>query len=59
VQTTFYNNKATEFLLFRQGKIDFINDIDASFKDEILNKNGQLKRIGWEDRSDQTFLPEH
>jgi ABC-type dipeptide transport system, periplasmic component len=44
VQTTFYNNKATEFLLFRQGKIDFINDIDASFKDEILNKNGQLKK---------------
>jgi peptide/nickel transport system substrate-binding protein len=44
VQTTFYNNKATEFLLFRQGKLDFINDIDASFKDEILSKNGQLKK---------------
>ncbi len=47
VQTSFYNNKATEFLLFRQGKLDFINDIDASFKDEILSKNGTLKKE-WE-----------
>jgi oligopeptide transport system substrate-binding protein len=44
VQTTFFNNKATEFLLFRQGKLDFINDIDASFKDEILSKTGELKK---------------
>jgi oligopeptide transport system substrate-binding protein len=44
VQTTFFNNKATEFLMFRQGKLDFINDIDASFKDEILGKTGQLKK---------------
>lgn len=43
VQTTFYNSKATEFLMFRQGKLDFINDIDASFKDEILSKKGTLK----------------
>lgn len=43
VQTTFYNNKATEFLMFRQRKLDFINDIDASFKDEILSKKGELK----------------
>jgi oligopeptide transport system substrate-binding protein len=43
LKTTFNNNKATEFLLFRQGKLDFINDIDASFKDEILNKKGMLK----------------
>ncbi len=43
IKTTFYDNKATEFLLFRQGKLDFTNDIDASFKDEVLNKNGQLK----------------
>jgi oligopeptide transport system substrate-binding protein len=44
VQTTFFNNKATEFLMFRQGKLDFINDIDASFKDEILSKTGELKK---------------
>jgi oligopeptide transport system substrate-binding protein len=43
IKTTFFTNKATEFLLFRQGKLDFINDIDASFKDEILSKKGVLK----------------
>jgi peptide/nickel transport system substrate-binding protein len=43
IKTTFYTNKATEFLLFRQGNLDFINDIDASFKDEVLNKKGMLK----------------
>jgi len=47
VKITFFNNKATEFLLFRQGKLDFINDIDASFKDEALNKKGTLKKE-WE-----------
>lgn len=47
VHTTFFNNKATEFLMFRQGKLDFINDIDASFKDEILDKRGSLKEE-WE-----------
>jgi peptide/nickel transport system substrate-binding protein len=40
-------NKATEFLSFRQGKIDFINDIDPTFKDEIFNKSGKLRKE-WE-----------
>ncbi len=44
VAISFYTSKATEFLLFRQGKLDFINDIDASFKDEVLNKKGELKK---------------
>jgi oligopeptide transport system substrate-binding protein len=43
IKVSFYDNKATEFLLFRQGQLDFINDIDASFKDEILTKKGDLK----------------
>ncbi|MBL7698366.1 MAG: ABC transporter substrate-binding protein [Chitinophagaceae bacterium] len=47
IQTTFYNNKATEFLMFRQGKLEFVNDIEASFKDEILTKAGTLKK-DWE-----------
>ena len=47
VKTTFYDSKATEFLLFRQGKLDFINDIDASFKDEVLTKRGTLRK-DWE-----------
>ena len=27
----------------RQGRLDFINDIDANFKDEVLTKKGELK----------------
>jgi oligopeptide transport system substrate-binding protein len=44
VQISFLDSKASEFLLFRQGQIDFMNDIDASFKDEVLTKRGALKR---------------
>ena len=47
VNVSFYDNKATEFLLFRQKKLDFINDIDASFKDEVLSKKGVLRKE-WE-----------
>ena len=43
IKVTFYDNRATEFLLFQQGQLDFINDIEASFKDEVLNKKGELK----------------
>ena len=49
VKITFYNNKATEFLLFRQGELDFINDIDASFKDEVLTKRGALRK-DWQNK---------
>jgi oligopeptide transport system substrate-binding protein len=44
VNITFLENKATEFLEFQQGKLDFINDIDASFKDEVLTKSGHLRK---------------
>jgi oligopeptide transport system substrate-binding protein len=44
VKITFFDSKATEFLLFQQGELDFINDIDPSFKDEILTKKGQLRQ---------------
>lgn len=47
IRVSFYDSKATEFLLFRQGQLDFINDLDASFKDEVLLKSGTLKKI-WE-----------
>lgn len=43
VQLSFYDSKATEFLLFLQGKIDFTHSIDGSFKDLILRKDGELK----------------
>jgi oligopeptide transport system substrate-binding protein len=32
VKITFFDNKATEFLQFRQGGLSFINDIDPSFQ---------------------------
>lgn len=43
IKISFYNSKATEFLQFRQGRLSFINDIDPSFKDEILSKKGVLR----------------
>jgi peptide/nickel transport system substrate-binding protein len=43
VKVTFNEEKAAEFLLFRQGQLDFINEIDPSFKDEVLSKKGVLK----------------
>jgi peptide/nickel transport system substrate-binding protein len=49
IKTTFYDNKATEFLLFRQDQLDFINDIESSFKDEVLTKKGEL-RSDWKGR---------
>ncbi|MEO6220670.1 MAG: ABC transporter substrate-binding protein, partial [Ginsengibacter sp.] len=44
IKVSFYDSKATEFLKFQQGRLDFINDIDASFKDEILTKKGELRK---------------
>jgi ABC-type transport system substrate-binding protein len=49
IKVTFYDSKATEFLLFRQNKLEFINDIDASFKDEVLTKKGTLRK-NWENK---------
>lgn len=43
IKISFYDNKATEFLQFRQGRLCFINDIDPSFKDEVLTKSGELR----------------
>jgi peptide/nickel transport system substrate-binding protein len=44
IKVSFNDSRATEFLLFRQGKVDFINDIDATFKDEVLTKRGTLRK---------------
>lgn len=49
VHISFFENKATEFLEFQQGRLDFINDIDASFKDEVLTKTGHLRKA-WQDK---------
>ena len=47
IKVSFFDSKATEFLEFQQHRLDFINDIEASFKDEILTKTGRLKKQ-WE-----------
>ncbi len=44
IKVSFYDSKATEFLEFQQDKLDFIDDIDPSFKDEILTRTGNLKK---------------
>ena len=44
VKISFYDSKATEFLLFRQQQLDFINDIESSFKDEVLTKKAELRK---------------
>lgn len=49
IKVSFYDSRATEFLLFRQKQLDFINDIDASFKDEVLTKRGTLRKE-WESK---------
>lgn len=43
LKVTQVDSKASEFLMFMQGKIDFMNGFDAAFKDQVLNKQGQLK----------------
>jgi oligopeptide transport system substrate-binding protein len=47
IKVSFLDSKATEFLEFRQKRLDFINDIEASFKDEILTRKGELRKE-WE-----------
>ncbi len=49
IKVSFFDSKATEFLMFRQKQLDFINDIDVSFRDEVLTKRGEL-RNEWKDK---------
>ncbi|MGB0949828.1 MAG: ABC transporter substrate-binding protein, partial [Marinirhabdus sp.] len=43
VAITFLPDKQSEFLQFAQGKIDFLNGLDNSYKDEIITTTGQLR----------------
>ena len=56
VKISFYDSKATEFLLFRQKELDFLNDIEASFKDEVLTKRGTLRK-NWEGKIELQVSP--
>ena len=44
VKISFLDSKGAEFMEFQQNRLDFINDIDANFKDEVLTKKGELKK---------------
>jgi peptide/nickel transport system substrate-binding protein len=44
VQISFVDSKASEFLMFMQGRLDFVNGIDGSFKDLVLSKDGNVKK---------------
>ncbi|UNY97659.1 ABC transporter substrate-binding protein [Zhouia spongiae] len=43
VAITFLPDKQSEFLQFVQGNIDFLNYLDASYKDELLSTTGKLQ----------------
>ena len=43
VAITFLPDKQSEFLQFAQGNIDFVSGLDASYKDELLTANGNLR----------------
>ncbi|MBR1766740.1 MAG: ABC transporter substrate-binding protein [Bacteroidales bacterium] len=43
VAVTFIVDRHTVFLEFAKGNLDFMNSLDASYKDEILTLDGQLK----------------
>ncbi len=43
VKISFIENKKTEYLSFKQKELDFINSIDASYIDEVLDEDGNMK----------------
>ena len=56
VAVTFIIDKQTVFLEFVKGNLDFMNSLDASYKDEILNRDGTLKEK-YADRIDMVSTP--
>jgi len=42
VRATFISDKQTAFMEFISGKLDFLNDIDGSYRDDILTKSGKV-----------------
>ena len=43
IKISFIDNKKTEYLSFKQKELDFINSIDASYIDEVLEEDGSMK----------------
>ena len=44
IRATFIDDKQTSFMEFIKKKLDFFNDIDGSYRDDILTKSGQITR---------------
>ncbi len=42
VRATFIDDKQTSFMEFIKKKLDFFNDIDGSYRDDILTKDGHI-----------------
>jgi peptide/nickel transport system substrate-binding protein len=42
IKATFISDKQTAFMEFVTGKLDFLNDIDGSYRDDILTKSGRV-----------------
>ncbi|WP_214073351.1 ABC transporter substrate-binding protein [Mucilaginibacter sp. dw_454] len=42
IRGTFIDDKQTSFMEFIKKKLDFFNDIDGSYRDDILTKSGQI-----------------
>lgn len=56
VAITFIIDKQTAFLEFIKGSLDFMNSLDALYKDEILTPQGELKEK-YSDRIDMVSIP--
>jgi len=44
IAITFVPDKQSEFMLFLQGKLDLLNTLDNSYKDELLTQQGKLPK---------------
>ena len=56
IAVTFIVDKQTVFLEFVKGNLDFMNSLDASYKDELLTRTGQL-REKYAEKIDMVSLP--
>ena len=56
IAVTFIVDRHTAFLEFVKGNLDFMNSLDASYKDEILTLEGELKPK-YADRIDMVATP--